>query len=92
MYKRQVLDDAEGIAVTFDFLPELFRVLLRHPSAQDIDCLLYTSPFHHRVISQVDKHGHMLGYPALLKGAAEEISHIVFDTHGAEHNLSLIHI
>ena len=43
-------------------------------------------PFHHRVIGQVNEHGHMLGYAALLKGAAEEISHIVFDAHGAEHN------
>ena len=39
-----------------------------------------------RVIGQVDEHGHMLGYAALLKGTAEEISHIVFNTHGAEHN------
>ena len=43
-------------------------------------------PLHHRVVGQVDKHGHMLGYAALLKGTAEEISHIIFNAHGAEHN------
>ena len=43
-----------------------------------------------RVIGQVDEHGHVVGNTAFLEGAAEEVSHVVFDTHGGEHDSELL--
>ena len=40
----------------------------------------------HRVICQIDEHGYVGGNTTLFKGAAEEISHIVFDTHSGEYD------
>ena len=40
----------------------------------------------HRIICQIDEHGYVGGNTALFKGAAEEISHIVFDTHSGEYD------
>ena len=45
---------------------------------------------HHRVIGQVDEHGHVFGHAALLKGTPEEISHIILNAHGPEHNRKLL--
>ena len=41
---------------------------------------------HHRVICQVQEHGNVVCNPALFKGTAEEISHIMLDAHSGKYN------
>ena len=46
--------------------------------------------FHHRIVSQIQEHAHMIGDSAFLECLAEELRHIVLDAHRPEHNRELL--
>ena len=46
--------------------------------------------FHHRVIRHVEEHHHMVQNAALREGGAEVFRHVVFHTHGGEHDGELL--
>ena len=42
--------------------------------------------FHHRVVCQVQEHGHMVRHAAFFEGVAEEIRYVVFYAHGGKYD------
>ena len=45
---------------------------------------------HHRVVCQIQEHGHVLVGAALVEGTTEEIRHVMLDAHGGEHDAELL--
>ena len=42
-----------------------------------------------RVICQVQEHTHMVGYSVLIKCLAEEICHVMLNSHSSKHNCEI---
>ena len=45
---------------------------------------------HHRIVGQIQEHGHVVGHAALLKGMPEEVRHVMLDAHGGKNDGKLL--